>query len=62
MRLVECKVRDLHGLKSLYSDSYYSESEFWNVHDAAKYAALKREYDPRALLPGLDQKCVLGQR
>ena len=61
-RMIERKVGDLKGLKSLYSDSYYSESEFWNAYDAATYAALKREYDPRALLPGLYQKCVLGHR
>ena len=61
-RKIERKVGDLHGLKSLYSDSYYSESEFWNAYNAPAYTALKHRYDPGHLLPGLYEKCVLGHR
>jgi FAD/FMN-containing dehydrogenase len=45
-RKVERKVAELGGVKSLYSDSYYTEEEFWSTYDHAAYAALKARYDP----------------
>ena len=57
-RLIERKVAELSGLKSLYSDSYYSEDEFWSIYDGATYAALKAKYDPGGALPDLYAKCV----
>jgi FAD/FMN-containing dehydrogenase len=57
-RLIERKVAELFGLKSLYSDSYYSEDEFWSIYDGATYAALKAKYDPEGALPSLYAKCV----
>src|SRR5437879_2815117 len=44
-RKVEHKVADLGGLKSLYSDSYYSEEEFWATYNRPAYEALKQRYD-----------------
>ncbi len=58
-RLIETRVRELGGLKSLYSDSYYTEDEFWHVFDRDAYRALKARYDPRGALPDLYAKCVL---
>ena len=58
-RLVEEKVRALDGLKSLYSDSFYSKDEFWEIFDAQSYASLKEKYDPFGRLKGLYEKCVL---
>lgn len=58
-RLVERKVAELGGLKSLYSDSYYTKDEFWRVFDHAAYSALKARYDPAGALPDLYTKCVL---
>lgn len=58
-RLVERKVRELGGVKSLYSDVYFSEEEFWQCYDRAEYERLKTDYDPDGLLQGLYAKCVL---
>jgi hypothetical protein len=58
-RLIEAKVRELGGLKSLYSDSYYTEDEFWSIFDRDAYRALKARYDRRGALGDLYMKCVL---
>ena len=58
-RLIERKVTELGGIKSLYSDSYFERGEFWSIYDRAVYAALKDRYDPRRALPDLYDKCVL---
>ena len=60
-RKVEHKVADLGGLKSLYSDSYYSEEEFWATYNRPAYEALKQRYDPERTLGDLYAKCVLRQ-
>jgi hypothetical protein len=46
-------------MKSLYSDSYYTEAEFWRIFDRTAYAGLKARYDPAGRLPDLYAKCVL---
>ncbi len=58
-RLVEAKVRELGGLKSLYSDSFYKEDEFWALFDGKSYRALKSRYDSAGRFKDLYQKCVL---
>ena len=60
-RLIERKVAELGGLKSLYSDSYYTKDEFWRVFDHPAYSALKARYDPAGALPDLYTKCVLRE-
>jgi hypothetical protein len=55
---VEQKVYELGGMKSLYSDSYYSVEEFWNIYDQEEYFLLKKNYDPRRKLKDLYSKCV----
>jgi FAD/FMN-containing dehydrogenase len=60
-RLVEQKVAELGGIKSLYSDSYYEPEEFWRIYDGPAYQALKKKYDPEGDLKDLYQKCVLRQ-
>jgi FAD/FMN-containing dehydrogenase len=57
-RLVEAKVSELHGKKGLYSDSYYTEKEFWNIYDKHAYDVLKQKYDPQKKLKDLYEKCV----
>ena len=49
-RKIERKVAELGGIKSLYSDSYYTRSEFWSIFDGEAYAALKAKYDPTGTL------------
>jgi len=58
-RLVERKVQALGGIKSLYSDSYFGEEEFWSIYGAQAYRALKQRYDPEGVLGDLYRKCVL---
>jgi FAD/FMN-containing dehydrogenase len=58
-RKIERKVAELGGVKSLYSDSYYPEDEFWRLYDRHAYEALKARYDPKARFKSLYEKCVL---
>jgi len=58
-RKIERKVAELGGVKSLYSDSYYPEDEFWRLYNRPAYDALKRRYDPKARFKNLYEKCVL---
>jgi len=59
-RRIERKVAALSGIKSLYSDSFYTEDEFWSIYDGGTYRALKARYDPAGSLPDLYAKCVRG--
>jgi FAD/FMN-containing dehydrogenase len=58
-RLIEDKVAELGGIKSLYSDSYFPEAEFYQRYGGPAYDALKRKYDPAGAFPRLYEKCVL---
>jgi FAD/FMN-containing dehydrogenase len=58
-RLIERQVAALGGIKSLYSDSYFTEDEFAQAYGGADYRALKMKYDPAGAFPGLYDKCVL---
>jgi FAD/FMN-containing dehydrogenase len=60
-RLIESKVTELGGHKSLYSDSYFTEDEFWPRYDGDTYRKLKKAYDPGGRLPDLYAKCVGNQ-
>jgi len=58
-RMIEEKVSELGGIKSLYSDSFFSEADFYRRYGGAAYDALKRKYDPGGVFPRLYEKCVL---
>jgi FAD/FMN-containing dehydrogenase len=60
-RQVEAKVRELGGMKSLYSDAYFTEEVFWTLYNREAYERLKRKYDPQNLQPDLYRKCVLRE-
>jgi len=60
-RLIERKVQDLGGIKSLYSSSYFPEEEFWSIYNRPAYERLKARYDPEGRLRNLYEKCVLGR-
>jgi FAD/FMN-containing dehydrogenase len=60
-RLIEAKVIALGGIKSLYSDSYFSREQFAAAYGGADYTALKARYDPDSRLGDLYAKCVLRQ-
>jgi len=57
-RLIERRVIELGGIKSLYSDSYFTPREFARAYRIAHYSALKTHYDPERRLLGLYEKCV----
>jgi FAD/FMN-containing dehydrogenase len=58
-RRIERKVAELGGIKSLYSDSFFPEEEFWNAYGGEGYRTLKAKYDPDGVFPDLYAKCVL---
>jgi FAD/FMN-containing dehydrogenase len=60
-RLIEDKVAELGGHKSLYSTSFYSPEEFWRLYNGDEYRKLKQRYDPDGRLPDLYAKCVRGR-
>jgi FAD/FMN-containing dehydrogenase len=60
-RLIERKVQELGGIKSLYSDSYFPEDEFWAIYDKNAYDALKKKYDPNGAFKNLYEKTVLKE-
>jgi FAD/FMN-containing dehydrogenase len=57
-RLIERKVSDLHGHKSLYSDAYYSHEEFDELYGGETYKTVKKAYDPDSRLLDLYAKAV----
>ncbi len=57
-RLIERKVSEFHGRKSLYSDSYYSPAEFAELYGGATYRTVKTRYDPDSRLLDLYAKAV----
>ncbi len=57
-RLIERKVLECGGQKSLYSDSYYPEDEFAALYGGDAYAELKAAYDPHSRLLNLYDKAV----
>jgi FAD/FMN-containing dehydrogenase len=60
-RRVERVVQELGGRKSLYSQSFYPEDEFWRIHNGDAYRRLKSKFDPQGVLGNLYQKTVLGR-
>jgi FAD/FMN-containing dehydrogenase len=60
-RLIERRVGELGGIKSLYSDSYFTREEFDAAYGGEAYARLKARYDPQSRLGDLYAKCVLRQ-
>jgi len=60
-RLIEKKVTELGGRKSLYSSSYYDEDDFWRTYNGSQYQLLKKRYDSQGRLLDLYAKCVRGR-
>ncbi|MEO5653210.1 MAG: FAD-binding oxidoreductase [Marmoricola sp.] len=55
---IEAQVSELHGHKSLYSESYYDPETFDRLYDGANLAAVKARYDPEHRLTSLYDKAV----
>jgi FAD/FMN-containing dehydrogenase len=58
-RMIERKVLELGGIKSLYSDCYFDRETFARAYAIDQYQALKRKYDPQHRTLDLYDKCVL---
>ncbi len=57
-RLIETKVSEFDGHKSLYSDAYYSAEEFDDLYGGETYKTLKKTYDPDSRFLDLYAKAV----
>jgi hypothetical protein len=57
-RLVERRLNALGGIKSLYSDAYFTRDEFDAAYRMDACAVVKACYDPAGRLPGLYEKFV----
>lgn len=57
-RLIEEKVHSLGGHKSLYSEAFYSRSEFDELYGTAGLDELRSRYDPKERLTTLYDKAV----
>ncbi|MGE2834016.1 FAD-binding oxidoreductase [Mycobacterium sp. SMC-4] len=60
-KLIERKVSDLDGHKSLYSDSFYSREEFDELYGGEVYNTVKKTYDPDSRFLDLYAKAVRRQ-
>jgi FAD/FMN-containing dehydrogenase len=58
---LEQKVIELGGMKSLYSDSYFTADQFWQIYNKSAYDRLKKQYDPNGVLRDIYTKCVLRE-
>jgi len=58
-RMIEKKVSELGGIKSLYSDCFFTPDEFARRYGGEFYGELKNKYDPGGAFPDLYSKCVL---
>jgi hypothetical protein len=55
-KLIENKLYDIHGVKTLISLNSYDAEQFWKIYDKSAYDAVKRQVDPRHAFPDLYQK------
>lgn len=60
-RQIEEKVIALRGMKSLYSESWFSPEQFWEIYNRPAYERLRKKYDPHGQLKDLYRKCVLRE-
>jgi FAD/FMN-containing dehydrogenase len=61
-RMIEEKLREVNGVKTLISYNYYSEEEFWQVFHRENHFAAKAITDPRNAFRDLYTKtCVASQ-
>ncbi len=57
-RRIEAKVAELDGRKSLYSTSFYTREQFYEIYGGHSYTALKARYDPSGRFSDLyDKTC-----
>ncbi len=55
-RMMEEKLRDLGGIKTLIAHNYYPEPEFWQIYNRPNYDSVKAKTDPNNLFRDLYTK------
>jgi len=55
-RLLEQKLQELHGIKTLISYNYYPEDEFWTIFNRPNFQAVKAITDPDNIFRNLYEK------
>jgi FAD/FMN-containing dehydrogenase len=63
-RLLETKLAELHGIKTLISYNYYPEDEFWTIFHKKNFETVKAITDPNNIFRDLYQKtckAAMGQ-
>jgi len=55
-RLMEEKLQELNGIKTLISYNYYQEDEFWQIFNRRNYEAVKAVTDPDNIFRNLYEK------
>src|SRR5262249_34891852 len=60
--LIEQKLLELHGGKTLISHNYYSERDFWTTFNHAAYDDAKKRVDPRNVFRDLYAKTCRAAR
>ena len=58
--MLEDAVLRLGGIKSLYSDAFFTREVFDRTYGMDSYERLKARYDPQGRAPHLFDKCVRG--
>lgn len=56
--LIERKVQELGGVKTLISRNHYDEATFWSIYSRPRYEAAKARLDPRGVFGDVYSKLV----
>jgi FAD/FMN-containing dehydrogenase len=60
--LIERKVHELGGIKTLISRNHYDEETFWSIYSRPRYEAAKARLDPRGAFGDVYSKLVATSR
>ena len=55
---IEKKLVEIGGFKCLYSDTFFSQDQFWSMYDKEKYEQVKSKYDPNNTYLNLYEKVI----
>ena len=54
--ILERKVHELKGIKTLISQNHYNEGTFWNIYNRELHSKVKQQMDPENLFGNLYAK------
>lgn len=61
-KMIEDKLMNIGGLKTLISNNFYSESDFWKVWNKENYDKIKKETDPNNIFRDLYERTCKAAR